>query len=490
LLPFRTTHASTTPAQFSHADQYLVRTTAGALLPSYFSIVVAARGVAGSNCTRVRVELLPPPALRTAWGGLDETFNLTTRAAALANVFAAPPAALNASSGNWTLVVSTWPHTTCAYTVTAKRLDPAARAPANVTVGMAAWRIVSFNATLARPVTLQVCAIACAARRIDYLLFAAGTVGESPSSTRGTLNITGSGNNDTVVLLGTVGAPAGSYAVAFLARSPGQCVLHVAAPDVPTTALLADTTPREYPLLSPGSVSSGGGITLFRVPYSGEHDPFPKLRAVGSAAHRPCLVEYSFYADSFFAGSTSPVWVGGNMSSFDLFAVTGSPTLFVSDSPQDSQREDYLLSVTVDQGQQCGLQLTVFPARSVPMSLLHPVVSGQSLSATGAWVVLAVDLPHGNRAFTITFSAATETATATTTCTGINVALRAQNVPNGPWGMVPWDITNASSLPVTVDLEGGFPAPFAFIGKVFLFADTTVGACNLTATLLKRGGAS
>ena len=114
LLPFRTTHASTTPAQFSHADQYLVRTTAGALLPSYFSIVVAARGVAGSNCTRVRVELLPPPALRTAWGGLDETFDLTTRAAALANVFAAPPAALNASSGNWTLVVSTWPHTTTA----------------------------------------------------------------------------------------------------------------------------------------------------------------------------------------------------------------------------------------------------------------------------------------------------------------------------------------------------------------------------------------
>lgn len=73
-------------------------------------------------------------------------------------------------------------------------------------------------------------------------------------------------------------------------------------------------------------------------------------------------------------------------------------------------------------------------------------------------------------------------------CTQVNVGVRSNVLPNGPFGGIPWDRTNTTLVSgekgITIDLRTGFmPPPFTFNGSLYIFVDNGYGNCTFDVSV-------
>ena len=170
-LPFSSVHTSTTPAEFSHADQYRIEVTramsktTGVFFYLTFNVVETA-------CA-LHVGLIPPPSPSPTVGGVQTILFLggtNSTSKSIPSIFS--PTKELSGIGNWTLVVSTMPKQPCKYNVEVLHLaKPSVHFPATIAVPNSnAWVLAEFTAALPAPMALQITGQACELNDVEFYM--------------------------------------------------------------------------------------------------------------------------------------------------------------------------------------------------------------------------------------------------------------------------------------------------------------------------------
>lgn len=455
-------------------------------------------------------------AYTKVWGGLEETFDIgangtwdRVRGATFANIF--PPSANLTGFGDWTLVVSTMPHTPCAYQVTANLLPAPQEASATVAVKEGGgWHVIWFDASLAAPVlpTISRMAISGASKKNKprgQLLNCSGLIVYYAGSGDGQTDVQSNVSlaRNPFSLGSTIGIPKSRHVVGISADAKDAvgCNVVVEAPKLPVATLLADGIPSHH--VATPSPAPATPALLFSVPFSSAA-PFSKVAVEGVG--ESCNVQYMFTADSFYAGSTSPVPLAA--STPGLFHVQGSPTMYIPDVSADAEAEPFLLNIMLP-ASPCHVEfnITIFSATAVRVAggprgqVVGGLKAGAAVSKDGKyqpprakspWFVAEYRIPVDRPSSDISTKRAPVFIIATTSetsCEGARVGFRAGTWPQGPFGAVAFDKVDKflqKGHPLTIDLnkEKRFAPPMPGPGELlYMFVDASYGSCRFTVSV-------
>ena len=484
-LPFSSVRTSTTPAEFSHADQYRIEVTramstaTGVFFYLTFKVVETA-------CA-LHVGLIPPPSPspNPAVGGIQTVLFLggtNSSSKSIPSIFS--PTKNLSGIGNWTLLVSTMPKQPCKYHVEVLHLaKPSVHFPATIVLDSNTdsnvWVLVEFTAALSEPMALQITGQNCELNDVEFYMAA------SEGIVHGTV-----GSLEGGILVNTLGAAASTYVAGFQDRkkSLSSCSLRLVKNTLHVVPLVVNGKPHPF---------SDGNSFHFRVPFSPAR-PFTKLTVVGTSKEAENDIQYMFYGDSFHAGGVARGTIIGEYLP-GIFSEQGSPTMFVPDNKKDAEQEDYLFTIEqLSNGGAIEGEITLYATKTTRMEIGTPVQG--SLSAgpthnktTGAWLpprslstwfVGEINIQSTNSSGPII----TVKPAISGDCSFVNIGIRSGCLPNGPFGGVPWDRTNttlsAEHGNVYIDLRKGFiPPPFSFSGPVYIFIDNGYGKCTFDVSV-------